>query len=170
MPLSMFTYTMDYISDKTGHRFWSKDASKVCSDEEDIRGKICIVTGSNCGIGKIIASELAKREAVVIMAVRDLEKGRLAKLDIEKECSYSIIVVKRLDLGDLASIYDFVKEFQKHYDHLNLLVNNAGIMSTEKRQSTTKDGFELHVGVNHLGTFLLTKLLLEACRKGAPSR
>lgn len=172
MPVSKCSYSLEYLCALMGHCFWRKNATKVCDDEEDVSGKIAIVTGSNCGIGKAIAMQLAKRNAVVIMAVRDLERGNAAKEEIEREESVtgSKLTVMKVDLGDISSIYKFVQDFESIYPHLNLLVNNAGVMNTEKIRHTTKDGFELHMGVNHLGTFLLTKLLLESLRKGAPSR
>jgi len=75
------------MSDVTKHTFWKENADKVCDDEEGIKGKIVIVTGCNTGIGKMIALQLAKRGAVVIMAVRDLEKGQVAMDDIKKNLS-----------------------------------------------------------------------------------
>lgn len=76
----------------------------------------------------------------------------------------------RLDLGDLQSIRDFVTTFQSKYDHLNILVNNAGFMDTNPEVKKTKDGFEQHIGVNHLGPFLLTRLLLPMLQKETHSR
>ncbi|ODN01181.1 Retinol dehydrogenase 11 [Orchesella cincta] len=169
MPRSPFSRGMNYISDKTGHRFWSENATKVCDDEDDITGKIVIITGSNSGVGKEVAFQLAKRGAVVIMGVRDVQKGKLAVEDIKKSFPSSTIDLMTIDLGDLNSIKSFVAEFQSKYSHLDILVNNAGIMIVTKR-SVTKDGFEENMAVNHFGTFLLTKLLLSSLTKGAPSR
>ncbi len=75
-----------------------------------------------------------------------------------------------LDLGDLQSIRDFVTAFQSNHAHLNILINNAGIMDTNLVLKKTKDGFEQHIGINHLGPFLLTRLLIPSLQKGAPSR
>lgn len=76
----------------------------------------------------------------------------------------------KLDLGDVQSVREFVKEFEAKYSHLDILVNNAGFMDTNGVLLKTKDGFEQHVGVNHLGPFLLTRLLMNSLQKGAPSR
>ncbi|CAL8072189.1 unnamed protein product [Orchesella dallaii] len=174
MAMSQIALVTDYMSDITKHwfSFWKENAEKVCDDEEDITGKIVIVTGCNTGIGKMIALQLAKRGAVVIMAVRDLEKGQAALDEIKKRLSSQEVKIElmRMDLGDLQSIKDFVKEFESKYSHLNILVNNAGFMDTNGILLKTKDGFEQHVGVNHLGPFLLTKLLVNSLKKGAPSR
>ena len=74
----------------------------------------------------------------------------------------------RLDLGDLASVREFSKAFKERYDHLDLLINNAGILSPELGK--TKDGFESHMGINHLGPFLLTLLLLDVVVKSENAR
>ncbi len=86
MALSPTAQRADYLCDLGKHyfSFWKVNADKVCDDEEDIKGKVVIVTGSNTGIGKQIALQMAKRGAVVIMAVRDLEKGQAALDDIKK--------------------------------------------------------------------------------------
>lgn len=76
----------------------------------------------------------------------------------------------QIDLGDLESVRNFVKEFESKYSHLDILINNAGFMDTNGVLGKTKDGFEQHIGVNHLGPFLLTRLLLNSLKKGAPSR
>ncbi|CAL8072187.1 unnamed protein product [Orchesella dallaii] len=169
MPRSSFSRAMNYFKDSTCHKFWSENAEKVCDDEEDISGKIVIITGSNSGVGKETALQLAKRGAVVIMGVRDLQRGNLAVEDIKRRFPSSTIDLMRVDLGDLSSIKSFVREFESKYSHLDILVNNAGVMVVTKR-SLTKDGFEENMSVNHLGTFLLTKLLLDSLRKGAPNR
>lgn len=75
-----------------------------------------------------------------------------------------------LDLSSLDSIRNFSEEFQKKFDHINILINNAGVYCPLKRRMKTKDGFEFNFGVNHLGHFLLTNLLLETVKRGSPSR
>lgn len=86
MAMSVASQVTDYLGDLSKHffSFWAVNAEKVCEDEEDISGKIVIVTGSNTGIGLQTALQMAKRGAVVIMAVRNLEKGQLALDEIKK--------------------------------------------------------------------------------------
>ncbi len=134
----------------------------------NLDGKVCIVTGSNTGIGKETARGLASQGATVIMAVRDLAKGEAARADIAASTGRSDVTLMKLDLGDLASVRAFAREFQEKHSRLDVLVNNAGVWTTER--STTKDGFETTFGTNHLGTFLLTNELLPVLKKSAPAR
>lgn len=76
----------------------------------------------------------------------------------------------KLDLEDFDSITKFAQDFQKKFPYLNILINNAGMYSPNEKLGLTKDGYEKHFQVNHLGHFLLTNLLLSALRRGAPSR
>lgn len=133
-------------------------------EEEKIYGKVCIVTGSNTGIGKKVALELSKRGAFVILACRNANAGYEAMKEIteaisEKYCEN--LALLELDLSDLDSVRKFVDNFKKRFDKLDLLINNAGVCSSKKELQKTKHGFELHMGVNHLGHFLLTNLLLD---------
>lgn len=134
----------------------------------DLRGKVCIVTGANTGIGKETARGLAERGATVILAVRDAKKGEAARADIEATTRNPNVSVRELDLASAESIRGFAERFKAAHDRLDVLVNNAGVW-TRGRQ-TTQDGFEAVFGVNHLGTFLLTHELLDLVRKSAPSR
>jgi len=118
----------------------------------DQSGRVAVVTGANSGLGLIDARELARAGARVIMAVRDLDKGRRAAASISGE-----VEVRRLDLADLASVREFAQAFA---GPLDLLINNAGVMAPPRR--LTKDGFESQLGTNHLGHFALTGLLLPA--------
>ncbi|CAL8122136.1 unnamed protein product [Orchesella dallaii] len=139
-------------------------------EEEPVNGKIAIVTGSNCGIGKQLAKDLAKRGATVILACRNLMAGRCAMEDIKTENSDANMEVIALDLGNLSSVLKFASEVKSRYPKIHLLINNAGVCSFKDELQKTVDGFELHMGVNHLGHFLLTNLLLENLKAGAPSR
>jgi NAD(P)-dependent dehydrogenase (short-subunit alcohol dehydrogenase family) len=130
--------------------------------------KVCIVTGSNSGIGKETARGLAERGATVILAVRDAAKGEAARADILGSAPDAKVEVMSLDLASVASIRGFVKVFEQKYARLDVLVDNAGVW-TRARQ-TTQDGFEATFGVNHLGTFLLTRELVPLLEKSAPSR
>lgn len=117
----------------------------------DLTGRTAVITGANSGLGLETAKVLARRGARVVLAVRDTGKGENAAREIEGETE-----VRRLDLGDLASVREFADGWE---GDLELLINNAGLMAIP--ESRTKDGFETQFGVNHLGHFALTNLLLE---------
>ena len=122
----------------------------------DLSGRTAVVTGSNSGIGLVAAQELARKGARVVLAVRDADgKGAAAATGIRARVPNASVEVRRLDLADLASVRAFAEGFT---EPLHLLVDNAGVMAPPR--STTKDGFELQIGTNHLGHFALTGLLL----------
>ncbi|HUR67984.1 MAG TPA: SDR family oxidoreductase [Candidatus Thermoplasmatota archaeon] len=124
--------------------------------------RVAIVTGANHGIGLEVARGLVAQGYRTVLAVRDLEKGRAAAEEIGGG------TVMRLDLAELACVREFATEFHLHFEQLHLLVNNAGI-HTAKRE-TTPDGIERTLATNHVGHFLLTKLLLPTLTRSAPSR
>ncbi|MEU6357610.1 oxidoreductase [Streptomyces sp. NPDC047072] len=126
------------------------------SDIPDQRGRVAVVTGANSGIGYVTARELARRGARVVLACRSEARGTEAVRRIAAEVPCSTVELLRLDLADLASVREFADTFP--YDRLDLLVNNAGVMALP--YGTTADGFETQFGVNHLGHFALTGLLL----------
>lgn len=134
----------------------------------DMNGKVCIVTGSNSGIGKETALALAEMGATVVMAVRDAEKGENARNEILEQTGNTKTDLMICDLASLDSIRQFAKEFTQKYDRLDVLVNNAGC-TIHKRQ-VTNDGFERTLAVNYLGPFLLTHELLPMLKSSAPSR
>jgi NAD(P)-dependent dehydrogenase (short-subunit alcohol dehydrogenase family) len=117
-------------------------------------GRTVVITGANSGIGLVAARELARAGARVVLAVRDLARGEQAAGTIAGERE-----VRALDLADLGSVRAFASEWQ---GDLDVLINNAGVMAVPARR--TKDGFELHIGTNHLGPFALTNLLLPRVR------
>ncbi|XP_041377724.1 retinol dehydrogenase 14-like [Gigantopelta aegis] len=131
----------------------------MCLSKVMLTGKTVIITGANCGIGKAAARELAKRHARVILACRDVDRGAEAASEIRKLTNNGELVVKRLDLASLRSVRAFCEEFRREEDRLDILINNAGIFQCP--YSKTEDGFEMQMGVNHLGHFLLTNLLLD---------
>jgi NAD(P)-dependent dehydrogenase (short-subunit alcohol dehydrogenase family) len=147
-----------------------KRKEEVAKDERDVTGQIIIVTGSNHGIGKQTALELAKRGAQVVMACRDVKKAEAAKEDIRKEVPKAKLEIMRLDLGDSSSVREFSKIVHETFSHIDVLINNAGIYKFDGKLQKTKDGFEEHIGVNHLNTFLLTLLLLDLLAKSNKSR
>ena len=134
----------------------------------DLRGKVIIITGGNSGLGYESVKALAGKGAEVILASRSIEKGEQARKSIIEENPEADIKVMQLDLGDLDSIKKFSEEFKNEYDRLDILMNNAGIMTTPYFK--TKDGFEAQNGTNHLGHFALTGLLIDLIKKTKGSR
>ncbi|XP_037837443.1 dehydrogenase/reductase SDR family member 13-like isoform X1 [Kryptolebias marmoratus] len=139
---------------------------KKCTSKVKLHGKTVIVTGSNTGIGKTTAIDLAKRGARVILACRSKQRGEAALQEIKRESGSNQVVFMQLDLGSLKSVRSFAETFLKSEPRLDILINNAGICM----QGQTEDGFGLMFGVNHLGHFLLTNLLLERLKECGPSR
>ncbi|OKL64712.1 hypothetical protein UA08_00525 [Talaromyces atroroseus] len=125
----------------------------------NLEGKVYVVTGSNTGIGKEVASVLYSQHARVYVAARSAERAATAIADIEKlyPDSKGSLEFLRLDLADLSTIKGTVEEFLAKENKLNVLFNNAGLQTPNP--GTTKQGYEIQLGVNCLGTFLLTKLL-----------
>jgi len=129
-------------------------------DVPDQTGKVIIVTGGNSGIGYETVRILALRGAHVILAARNAIKGDEAVNEILSEDPSANVETQPLDLADLSSIREFASSFKERGIPLHTLINNAGIMAVPK--GTTVDGFELQFGVNHLGHFALTGLLIES--------
>lgn len=123
------------------------------------KGRVAIVTGSSSGIGFEAARVLAGKGATVVIAVRNLDKGKAAAEKIDKEFQEADLHVLQLDLANLESIKTFADTFRNEYPQLDLLINNAGVMVPP--YSKTKDGFELQFGTNHLGHFALTGRLID---------
>lgn len=142
-------------------------SGKFINDNARIDGKIVIITGCNTGLGKATALELAKRGGKIYMACRSEERGLAALEEIKKSSGSDNVFFLALDLGSLESIREFSKRFHDMEKSLHILINNAGVLSPLGR---TKEGFELNMGVNHLGHFLLTNLLLDLLKASAPSR
>ncbi len=140
----------------------------VCRSEERMDGKTVIVTGSNTGMGKEIAADMASRGARVIMACRSMEKGNKTADVIRRRLGGGTLIVQQIDLGSLKSVQMFCKTFLKTEKRLDVLINNAGVFFSP--YMLTEDGYEYHFGVNHLGHFLLTNLLLELLKKTPNSR
>ena len=139
-----------------------------CSSRERLDGKTVIITGGNGGIGKETTVDLAQRGARVILACRDLSTGSSAVREIKERSGSENIVLKRLDLASCKSVRDFASQILQEEDQVNILICNAGLMFPPFQ--LTEDGFELTFGVNHLGHFLLTNLLLERIKESTPSR
>lgn len=133
-----------------------------------LQGKLCLVTGANSGIGKATAFGLARMGATVILACRNAERAEAARQNITSQSRNQGVSVALVDLSSLDSVRSFANAFQQKHSRLDVLVNNAGIYS--RKLVLTEDGFESAFQINHLGHFLLTNLLLERLKAGAPSR
>jgi NAD(P)-dependent dehydrogenase (short-subunit alcohol dehydrogenase family) len=129
------------------------------ADIPDQTGRTAVITGANTGLGYETAAALAAKGAHVVLAVRNLDKGKAAADLITRATPGASVALQELDLTSLESIRAAADELRANHDSIDLLINNAGVMMTPK--ATTKDGFELQFGTNHLGHFALTNLLLD---------
>ena len=134
----------------------------------NLNNKVVIVTGANSGIGFEAAKEFARKGAQTILACRSLDKAQAALSQIQAEIPNAPAKIMALDLADLDSVRAFAEAFQAKYNRLDILVNNAGIMMPP--YGKTVQGFETQIGVNHLGHFALTGLLLETLLQTPQSR
>ena len=140
----------------------------MCKSKAKLTGKTVIITGANTGIGKETAIELAKRKAKVILACRNPDRGREAERDIRLKSGSEDVIYHHLDLASLSSVHQFAETILQEESHIDILINNAGIMACP--QWKTEDGFEMQFGVNHLGHFLLTNLLLDRLKEAPSAR
>jgi NAD(P)-dependent dehydrogenase (short-subunit alcohol dehydrogenase family) len=129
------------------------------NDIPDQTGRTAVITGANTGLGYETAAALAAKGAHVVLAVRNTDKGQAAADLISRRSPGASVAVQRLDLTSLESIRAAAEQLRAAHDSIDLLINNAGVMFTPR--STTKDGFELQFGTNHLGHFAFTGLLLD---------
>lgn len=132
------------------------------------KGKTFLITGANSGIGLGATKEIIKKGGGVIMAVRNLQKGKLIREEIRKETADAKIDLMQVDLADLTSVKKFSEAFISRYKQLDVLINNAGITLTGREQ--TEQGFEAHWGTNYLGPFALTANLLPILENTPHSR
>ena len=140
----------------------------TANDIPDQTGRTAVITGANTGLGYETAAALAAKGAHVVLAVRNIDKGKEAARRIEQANPGASVAVQELDLTSLESIRNAADQLKSNYDAIDLLINNAGVMFTPK--STTKDGFELQFGTNHLGHFAFTGLLLDRVLAATGSR
>jgi NAD(P)-dependent dehydrogenase (short-subunit alcohol dehydrogenase family) len=129
------------------------------ADIPDQAGRVAVITGANTGIGFHTAAALAGKGADVVLAVRNLDKGKEAAARITAKHPNATVALQRLDLTSLRAIRESADEIKSAHQRIDLLINNAGVLYTDK--SRTQDGFELQLGTNHLGHFALTGLLLD---------
>lgn len=130
--------------------------------------KIALVTGANAGMGKVIATELARQGATVVMVSRDRRRGEEAMREIASATDNASLDLLVADLSSQQAVRRLADEFQQRYSHLHVLVNNAG--SHVQQRQVSVDGIEMNLAINHLSAFLLTHLLLDAMHTSAPVR
>ncbi len=133
-----------------------------------MKGKICVITGANSGIGKVIARELAALEATVVMVCRSRERGEAALGEIIEKTGNRDVHLVVGDLSSLSDIRRFAAGLGKAYPKIDLLVNNAGAINDSRTE--TADGYETTFAVNHLGYFLLTDILLKNLKNAGKAR
>lgn len=138
------------------------------SDMSDMSGKTVVITGGNSGIGKEAAVALASMGAHVVITARSAAKGEAALADVRSRAGSGSVELASLDLASFKSIHACAADLLSRLPRIDVLLDNAGIVSTRRQE--TQDGFELTFGVNHLGHFLLTTLLLDRIRESAPAR
>lgn len=134
----------------------------------NLKGKIAIVTGGNSGLGYESVKALARKNAHVILAARNNEKAHAARATLLKEVPNGSIEIMPLDLSDLESVRAFADTYRDCYDRLDILINNAGMMSPTRQESAQR--LELQIGTNHFGHFALTGLLLDTLLATPDSR
>ena len=133
-----------------------------------MKGKICLITGANSGIGKATALGLAESGAQVIMVCRNKDTGETARREIVEQTGNDSVDLLIADLSSRDAIKQLVNEFKLNYQKLHVLINNAGAFF--KKRHVTIDGFETTFAVNYLAPFMLTNLLLDILKRSAPAR
>jgi NAD(P)-dependent dehydrogenase (short-subunit alcohol dehydrogenase family) len=136
--------------------------------QSDMHGKVCLVTGAGSGIGKATATALAKQGATVVMICRNQSKGEVVRSEIRESSGNNSIGLLLADLSSQASIRHLTQQCQETYPQIHVLINNAGVALP--RRSVTSEGIEMTFAVNVLAPFLLSTLLLDQLKAGAPSR
>ncbi|XP_037799569.1 retinol dehydrogenase 11-like [Penaeus monodon] len=132
-------------------------AGGICTSARRLDGKTVVITGCSVGIGRETARDLSSRGAKIIMTCRNTKAAEKVAKEIGSQTGGELVVMK-LDLASLASVQAFTEELRSRESRVHILINNAGVMFCP--YSKTEDGFEMQMGTNHLGHFLLTNLLL----------
>jgi NAD(P)-dependent dehydrogenase (short-subunit alcohol dehydrogenase family) len=149
-------------------RFGADSTASEVLANIDLNGKVALVTGGSGGLGEEAARAFAEKGARVVLTARNRAKGEAAAQAMRASTGNDHIEVGDLDLASLASVRAFAERFLARHRTLHILVNNAGVMACPFAK--TAEGYELQLGTNHVGHFLLTCLLAPALRRGAPSR
>ena len=133
-----------------------------------MKGKICLVTGANSGIGKMMAAGLAGMGATVVMACRNIERGEPALDEIMAVAGDADVELLTADLSSMRQVRALAAEFRRRHDRLDILIKNAGLMT--RRRILTEDGMEMQFAVNNLAPFLMTNLLLDIVKASGAAR
>lgn len=133
-----------------------------------MKGKVCLVTGANNGIGFEVAKGLARQGAQVALLCRNPERAQVARDKILADVPGAQVELQIIDLSSMKSVRDASAEILSNYPRIHVLVNNAAVVNLERQESV--DGYELVFATNHLGPFLLTNLLLDRIKESAPAR
>ena len=134
----------------------------------DMSGKTVVVTGANSGIGLETAAELAQAGARTVLTARDPARGQAAVAEVQRRAGRDDVSLVVFDLASLPSVRTGAAEILERCDRIDVLVNNAGLVLSKRQE--TEDGFEATFAINHLGPFLLTRLLLDRITESAPAR
>ena len=148
-------------------KLWMRGPSKGSDNPKKLDGKLVVITGANTGIGKVTATDLAKRGARVIICCRDMIRAEDAAKDIRQESGSDLVQVQQLDLASFKSIRKCAQHLLENEDKIDYLINNAGVMRCP--QWKTEDGLEMQMGTNHFGHFLFTELVMPLIKKSAAS-
>jgi NAD(P)-dependent dehydrogenase (short-subunit alcohol dehydrogenase family) len=168
-------HTFDTLLDKTVVLSYTRlgyalrqSAWKASDLDVDMEGKVCLVTGATSGLGLVTAEGLARLGATVYMLARSEGKGRWVREGIVRRTGNEKVHLEYADLSSLKSVREFVAKFLARERRLDVLINNAGVLLSQRELSV--DGYELSFATNLLGPFLLTRLLIPLLEAGAPSR
>ncbi|CAF4962011.1 unnamed protein product, partial [Rotaria socialis] len=145
--------------------YWS---GTHCPSQDRMDDKIVVITGSNTGIGKHTAIELAKRGARIILACRSRQRAEEARQEIISKSNNNQIDIEIIDTSSLQSVRECAARLRKSLPRIDVLINNAGMLTQSKEKSV--DGYEIHLATNHLGHFLFTNLLLDLLEKAPSAR
>jgi NAD(P)-dependent dehydrogenase (short-subunit alcohol dehydrogenase family) len=169
MPGNVGSPSIPALADSTADPFSAHTPTREVQGEPGrLSGITCLVTGANTGIGKEIARGLALNGGTVAMVCRDPIKGERARADIVASTGNRAVKLFTADLSLQSSVRRLAQEFRAAYDSLGVLVNNAGVLLSDR--TVTAEGFETTLAVNHLAPFLFTSLLLDLLKHSAPSR
>ncbi|HYW10368.1 MAG TPA: SDR family NAD(P)-dependent oxidoreductase [Longimicrobium sp.] len=136
--------------------------------QETMAGRVCVVTGATAGMGEVMATELARRGATVVLIARSKEKAARTRETVVRAAGHGRVDVVLADLASQAQVRAAAAQVIDRYPAVHVLINNAAVYTRTLEQ--TEDGIEMQLAVNHLAPFLLTNLLLERLRAGAPAR